>query len=183
MRDYEGYPNELTSKWEGGYPRAAVKDHGQRVRTIFLGAENGQPTGWDETRPYVRGIPAFARALGNTHGDVGIASVLGDDFDRAKSELHFLEYSAAGMATIATRCHGDGPYNVIRDGVDGVLAHGRQGWSDGLKLLLNPNFREQIAGAALERIALEYSHVKRAQEWAESLRWAAEHRGIGRKAA
>ena len=116
MRDYEGYPS------------AAVRDLGKSVRTVFLGAQNGEPKGWDETLPYVRGLPEFARALANTHGDIGLAPVLGDDFDRAKSELHWLEYSAAGMATIASRFNGDGPYSVIRDGIDGVLARGRAEW-------------------------------------------------------
>lgn len=182
MRDYEGYP-DVSGRWQSGYPKAAVKDHGQSVRTVFLGAENGQPTGWDETLPYVKGIEAFARALGNTHGDVGLAPVLGDDFDRAKSELHWLEYSAAGMATIATRCNGGpdaGPYNVIRDGVDGVLAKGRQEWSDGLRRLLEPSYRADVAGRARERVLSDYSHVQRAQEWRDALVWAADHAGIGR---
>lgn len=179
MRDYEGYP-DLSGKWQGGYPKAAVRDHARSVRTVFLGAENGQPRGFDETRPYVRGIPEFARVLANTHGDVGLAPVFGDSFDQCKSELHWLEYSAAGMATIATRYNGGpdaGPYNIIRDGVDGVLAKGRQEWSDGLRRLLDPAFRADVAAAARERIAAEYSHVKRAEEWANAFRWAADHAG------
>jgi glycosyltransferase involved in cell wall biosynthesis len=178
MRDYAGYP-DLSGKWSGGYPKAAVQDHRQRLHTIFLGAENGQPRGFDETRPYVRGLPEFAQALGNTHGDVGLAPVFGDEFDRSKSELHWLEYTAAGMATIATRYNGDGPYNVIRDGVDGVLAKGRQEWSDGLRRLLEPSYRADVAGAAHERILTDYDYRVRAQEWADCFRWAAEHRGVG----
>ncbi|MGD0121096.1 MAG: glycosyltransferase [Candidatus Limnocylindrales bacterium] len=168
-----------------GYPSQAVADYRHRVRVCYLGAERNEVGGlFDEAHGYVTGLPEFCRALGNLHPDVGLAPIAdATPFDRSKSELHWLEYSAAGAATIATRMNGDGPYDVIRDGIDGILARGRAEWSDGLKLLLDPSRRADIASAARERVMRDYSHVKRAEEWASALRWAAEHRGIGLKAA
>jgi glycosyltransferase involved in cell wall biosynthesis len=190
MRDYAGYPDPLTNKWSGGYPARAVSELGSALHTIFLGAKPEQVEilrpFFNDVRPYIENIQEFCTALANTHGDIGVAPVLGDTFDSCKSELHWLEYTAAGMATIATRLYGDGPYNVIRDGVDGVLARGRQDWYDGMKKLLDPSFRADIAAAAKERVLAEYDYRKRAVEWADAFRWVSEHRGIGwsdRKAA
>lgn len=186
QRDHSGYA-DVSGKWQGGYAAAAVRDYGHRVRSVFLGAERGEVHGFDEVHPYVKGLPQFCRALAGAHGDIGLAPIADDTpFTRAKSELHWIEYTAAGMATIATRYSGgpdSGPYNVIRDGVDGVLARGRQEWHDGLKRLLVPSFRADVAAAARERVLRDYSHVKRAEEWAASFRWAAAHAGVGLRAA
>jgi glycosyltransferase involved in cell wall biosynthesis len=202
LRDYMGWPADGTpnadqlanndgrainyGRWEGGYPYKAVSELNRQVRTVFVGAEPKTRAAisrlFEEVRPYVTGIPAFARALCNAHGDIGLAPLLGDTFDQAKSELHWLEYSLAGCATIASRYTGgpdNGPYNMIRHGVDGVLAKGRQEWSDGMKLLLDRSRREDIAAAARERVLREYNYLDRAKEWADVFVWAAENRGIG----
>jgi hypothetical protein len=170
-----------------GHPSKAVADYRHRVRTVWLGAERGEVRGFDEVHPYVRGLPAFCRTLGNLHPDIGMAPIADDTpFDRSKSELHWLEFSAAGAATIAQRMGkgpDSGPYSIIRDGVDGVLAKGRQEWSDGLKLLLDPNRRADIAGAARERVLRDYDYRDRAVLWRDAFVWAAEHAGIGLRAA
>jgi glycosyltransferase involved in cell wall biosynthesis len=184
MRDYAGYGNEITGKFEGGYPILAVRDYQKYLRTIFIGSQPQfeavlRPL-FDERYPFVESISGFARLLGNVHPDIGFAPVMGDHyFDRCKSELHWLEYTAAGAATIASRYSGDGPYNVIHDGVDGILARGRQEWHDGVKALLDKSRREDMAAAAMERLHRDYDYRQRAVEWADAFRWTAEHAGIG----
>jgi hypothetical protein len=181
LRDYAGYPDDITVKWDGGYARWAVEEHRKGLRRVFMGAKPGEETRiiskyFDEVLPYAE-IANFPQALSNAYPDIGLAPLGGDKFDQGKSELHWLEYSLAGAATIAYRYNNDGPYNMIRDGVDGVLARGRQEWSDGMKWLLDPSFREDIAAAAKERVLREYDYRNRAQEWADAFRWAAEHPG------
>lgn len=191
MRDYGGCLDDLTGKFVGGYPAASVQDHKSQLHTVFIGATPEYVSAlkpfFQELRPYVSNIEGFARELGNTHPDIGVAPVLGvGGFDSCKSELHWLEYTAAGAATIATRYPGgpdSGPYNVIRNDVDGVLAKGRQEWSDGLKLLLDKSRREDIAAAAKERVTDEYDYRKRALAWKDAFEWVSEHRGIGGRAA
>jgi Glycosyl transferase family 2/Glycosyl transferases group 1 len=125
-------------------------------------------------------VPGFARALAAIRPDIGLAPVVGDDFDRAHSELHWLEYTMVGAATVASRTMGGGPYDVIRDGADGLLARNKAEWRDGLRRLAgSPALRAEIAGRARERVLAEYHADKRAEEWAEAYRWAAENGGRG----
>jgi glycosyltransferase involved in cell wall biosynthesis len=134
----------------------------------------------DEVHDYVIGVPAFAAALVRAAPDIGLAPLLGDEFDRAKSELHWLEYALAGAVTIASRTMEAGPYSVIRHGVDGFLVKGKAEWLDTLLALVrSPDLRAEVAGRARERVLADYDAAQRAAEWADALRWAAEHAGIG----
>lgn len=187
LRDYMGATDELTHKWVGGYAQRAVDAHRDKLTRVFLGTNPGTEQiidrMFDEQHPYVTNIPEFCRALANSHGDIGIAPLGGDDFDHAKSELHWLEYALTDMAFIGQRYPGhEGPYNVVRHGTDGLLARGAQEWHDAVKALVGSrDLREQLAGAAKERVLAEYDYRERAKEWAEAFRFAAENPGIGKK--
>ena len=159
------------------------------ARRVWLGALDAPGAGGlpdpviaavDEVGPYVEGPAAFARILAAAKPDVGLAPLVGDGYDQAKSELHWLEYTMAGAATIATRLPGGGPYDVIRDGVDGLLAGDRDEWLAALTRLASSRaLREDLAGRARERVMAEYTVQVRAEEWADAYRWAAEHAGRG----
>lgn len=172
---------------DGGYAGLAVQEFADKVHRIFIGTSEGTEEVmahyFDEQYGYMEDIPAFCRKMADVHPDLGIAPLVGDDFDANKSELHWLEYTMAGGATIAQRWPGGpdaGPYNVIRDGVDGLLARGRQEWYDAVKRLIRePNLRADLAAAAKERVLAEYHFEKRAEEWAAAFYWAADHAGIG----
>lgn len=180
MRDYAG--KYLGHPDVPGYAFEAVEANRHLLRTVFIGTNPGTEQiisrMFDEQTPYIEGISAFSRALANSHGDIGIAPLGGDEFDQAKSELHWMEYAMADMAVVAQRWKGDGPYSVIRDGVDGLLAKGAQEWHDAVKALASSKgLREQLAGAAKERVLAEYDYRVRAQEWADAFRFAASHAG------
>lgn len=183
LRDYAGYPN-IKRKMEGGYAAKAVADLRHELHTVFVGTNPGTEQQvaayFQEQYGYVEGIAKFCETLANTHPDIGLAPLMGDEFDRAKSELHWLEYAITGGAVIAERFRGAGPYDMIRDGVDGLLVRGRQEWYDALKKLTrSKDLREQLAGAAKERVLKEYHYKDRAKEWADAFKWAAENKGKG----
>lgn len=189
MRDYAG--KYLGHKDAHGYAYEAVEAHRHLLTRVFIGTNVGTEAViarmFDEQTPYIANIAEFSKALANSHGDIGIAPLGGDDFDRAKSELHWLEYAMSDMAFIGQRYKGDGPYSVVRHGVDGLLARGSQEWHDAVKALAtSKDLREQLAGAAKERVLAEYDYRVRAAEWADAFRWAAENgnqRASKRKAA
>ena len=156
------------------------------ARRVWLGAldapAGGSPApviaAVDEVGPYVAGPSAFSRSLAAARPDIGLAPLVGDAFDQAKSELHWLEYTMAGAATVATRIPGGGPFDAIRDGVDGLLAGDRAEWLAALdRLASSPGLREELAGRARERVLADYTVDARAGEWADAYRWAADHAG------
>ena len=180
LRDYGG--QLITQKKEdgGGYALRAVEEHRHLLQRVFLGTNQGTEEViarlFDEQYPYISSISGFAKTLANAHGDIGIAPLGGDDFDRAKSELHWLEYAMTDMAFIGERYNGDGPYSVVRHGVDGLLARGAQEWHDSIrKLATSADLRADLAGRAKERVLAEYDYRQRAAEWADVFRYAAEH--------
>jgi hypothetical protein len=183
MRDYGGYPNER-GKWEGGYAGKAVEDLRKELWNVFIGVNPGTEhviaPFFDEAYPYIENIRGFSETLAASHGDIGIAPLGGDDFDRCKSELHWLEYAMVGAAFIGERFkYGEAPYSMVRNGVDGLLVKGRQEWYDALKSLVrSKDLREQLSGAAKERVLKEYDYKDRAVEWADAFKWAVEHKGI-----
>jgi hypothetical protein len=125
-------------------------------------------------------VRGFAARLAAARPAVGLAPVGQDDFSRAHSELHWLEYSLAGAATVASRTMGGGPYDVIRDGIDGLLARNKAEWRDNLRrLAASTQLRQDLAGNARERVLADYDVRKRAAEWGDAFRWAADHAGRG----
>ena len=184
MRDYGGYPSGVGGKWEGGYAGKAVQDLRKELWNVFIGVNPGTEhviaPFFDEAFHYVENIKQFAEALTRSNADIGIAPLGGDSFDKCKSELHWLEYSMVGAAFIGERFkYGEAPYSMVRHGVDGLLARGRQEWYDGIKSLVrSKDLREQLAGAAKERVLKEYDYKDRAVEWADAFKWAVEHKGI-----
>lgn len=182
LRDYAGKFATGNPKDGDGFAYRAVEAHRERLTRVFIGTNKGTESIigriFDEQTPYIEGIAAFSRALVESDGDIGIAPLGGDEFDRSKSELHWLEYALADMAFIGQRFGGrNGPYDVVREGKDGLLARGRQEWHDAVGALAkNPNFARDVAAAAKERVLAEYDYRVRAGEWADAFRWAAEHK-------
>jgi len=163
--------------------RTSVMTHIAWAPPEWLGAaeESSVAECMDEMRPWVNGLAAFGAALVAARPDVGLAPLLDEPFNRAKSELHWIEYAMAGAPTVATAFGGPGPYNVIRDGEDGLLACSTRDWERHLRRLADsPGLRSELTGNARERVRADYSLAARATEWAEAYRWAAAHGGSGR---
>ena len=165
--------------------RAAVDAVAREIptlRRVWLGGDGSElAAAVDEVRPWVGGLPAFAAALVAARPDIGLAPLEDTPYNRARSELHWLEYALAGAPTIVSGLDGPGPYDVIRDGVDGLVARSRADWERHLRSLASsPDFRQELAARARERVLAEYTVAVRAPEWADAYRWASEHVGVGR---
>lgn len=180
MRDYLGQVDDRGRQQGGGAYFAMTRmPHLWRTFIGWNGNEWVIPY-FDELVPYVSGFEDFGRAMANARPDIGIAPLVGDDFDACKSELHWLEYAAVGAATVAQRMMGESPYSVIRDGVDGLLAKGKAEWEAAVgRLAREPNLRADIAAAARERLEREYDYRVRAPEWIDAFREALDNRGRG----
>jgi len=191
-RDFTGTPLLRLLRWgeRASYCRPAVEENRALLRTVYIGRNPADPTAearlaafFDETRPVVN-QDAWARTLANAYPEILVAPLIVNPANRCKSELHFIEGGACGAAVVAERFRGGGPYDVIRDGKDGLLASGRKGWSDAIgRLARSAQLRADLGGRARERVIAEYDPRQRAAEMADAYRWVAENAGIGRGAA
>lgn len=170
LRDY-AVARSAVDEVAGEYPS---------MRRVWLGAANERRVvaAMDEVRPWVDGVTRFAQSLVAARPDIGLAPLVDEPFNLAKSELHWLEYSMAGAAAIVSGFGVPGPYDVVRDGVDGLVARTSSDWGRHLRALAGScDLRAELAGRARERVLADYDVVKRAGEWAEAYRWAAGHGG------
>jgi len=151
------------------------------MRRVWLGADATRLAGsMDEVRPWVGGVPEFAASLVAARPDIGLAPLQDTPYNRARSELHWLEYALAGAPTIVSGLAGPNPYDVVRDGVDGLVASTAADWARHLRLLAeSPDLRAELAARARTRVLADYSVVSRAPEWADAYAWAAEHADSG----
>ena len=147
------------------------------VRRVWLGSPAPEVSALvDEVRPWVSGLPAFAASLVAAAPHIGLAPVEDTPYNRARSELHWIEYAMAGAPAVVAGMEGPGPYDAIRDGIDGLVARTSQDWLRHLEALAaSRDLRAEIAGRARERVLAEYTVECRAGEWADAYRWAAEH--------
>jgi glycosyltransferase involved in cell wall biosynthesis len=180
MRDYLG--SYFTGKKEDGTPHCylAIEELRQKgkVTSVFIGADD------DNLMPLFKKVfdevyervdhTEFPRLLADVHADIGVAPLGGDEFDRCKSELHWMEISATGAAFVgqdfAHRYH---PYSVVKHGKDGLLARSGYQWRYAINALVNDaNLRQEIGERARARIEREYNYRDRAKEWVEAFKKA-----------
>ena len=88
---------------------------------------------------------------------IGIAPLLENVFNNAKSNCKFLEYSLAGAATIATNTP---PYHCIEHEKTGLLVDpgDSDGWKKAIRRLIkDPDFRAHLAANAKKTVKRKYS--------------------------
>lgn len=177
---YHGVPVRLRDYQVARPAVDAVAAEHPGMRRVWLGAANERRViaAMDEVRPWVDGPRNFAAALVAARPEVGLAPLVDEPFNLAKSELHWLEYSMAGAATIVSGFSEPGPYDVVRDGVDGLVARTDADWLRHMRALAGSrDLRTELAGRARERVLGDYDVAERAGEWADAYRWAAAHGG------
>ncbi len=147
------------------------------LRRFWLGATTPDVVkAVDEVRPWVPGVPPFAAALAATAPDIGLSPLQDNDYNHARSELHWLEYALTGAPAIVSGFDCAGPYDVVQDGRDGLVSRSSADWLRHLRdLVSSADLRAEISGRARERVLAEYTVSARAAEWADAYRCAAEH--------
>lgn len=114
------------------------------------------------------GINEYPQFLKSWDLDIGIAPLQDNDFNRSKSNLRWLEYSAIHIPTVASRVY---PFKYsIKDGEDGLIANTSQQWYDALKrLILDAPKRKAVGEAAYERVKRDFNMDTTARRYAEIL--------------
>lgn len=96
--------------------------------------------------------------------DVAIAP-LGDNlFNRCKSGIKFLEYSALGIPGVYSRL--DPYFGLVENGVNGYLASTLDEWEEYLiQLIENPDLRYEMAQKAQETVKRDWLLSQHAHQW------------------
>lgn len=108
--------------------------------------------------------PEFAAYFARQGCDLFIAPLRDNLFNRCKSPIKFIEYSALGIPGVYSRI---APYEgVVAHGVNGFLAAGEEAWEAHSKTLIeNASLRREIGRAARQTVDDYLLMSKNAHEW------------------
>ena len=112
----------------------------------------------------VPGYAAFAAFFQAQQFDVALAPLRDRPFNRCKSHIKFLEYSALGVPGVYSRL---APYaGIVTHGANGLLAATPEDWEAALVALIeSPALRDRLAHAAQATVADGWRLSARAGEW------------------
>lgn len=114
-------------------------------------------------------IDRYPAMLASLDFDIGIAPLVDNAFNRGKSNLRWLEYSALGIPCVASRV---GHFaETLRDGKDALLADSPDDFTAKiLSLVEDSGLRKRIGAAARARVDSDFDADKTAAAYVEILR-------------
>lgn len=117
--------------------------------------------------PYVP-FAAFYQMFSQLDGYIGLAPLTTVFFNKSKSNLKWLEYTAHGMVTIASNV---GPYaDSIEDGKTGILVSDNRDWADAINDLLDhPEKHAEILKNAEAELHENYDIEKNYVMWEKAI--------------
>jgi O-antigen biosynthesis protein len=116
-------------------------------------------------------INRYAQFAAHFGFDIGIAPLIDCNFNRAKSNLRWLEYSALGIPTIATDISHFS--QTIRKGEDGILIPGNDlnQWDTALNALVDSrSLRENMGRMANKRVKRDFNVARNAAKYIRLLK-------------
>ena len=152
-----------------GEPLAHIaQKYAEHVAFIFFGA---QPPSSLESAAKVTYLPlhtyhyqAFLQEYQQLEAEIAIAPLQDNLFNRSKSAIKYLEYTALGISGVFCALP---PYaEVVHDGLDGFLAANPEEWEQKLKLLIeSPELRLQSAREAQKQVRQHWLIQDHSGEW------------------
>ncbi|MDD2733785.1 MAG: glycosyltransferase [Desulfuromonadaceae bacterium] len=149
-----------------------AEKYGEQVAFFFMGYANSRYltlpgfTFCDFERDYT----AYAQALSKSEIDIALVPLEDNAFNRCKSNIKWLEYSACGIAGVYADLT---PYNAcVTHGDTGVLVgNDPQQWFDAIDLLVSsPWLRNSISLNARHKVMSEYTLKSGAYRWMDVYR-------------
>lgn len=109
-------------------------------------------------------IDQFPHTIAGWGMDIGIAPLRENNFNCAKSNLRWLEYSALHLPTVASPVQ---PFKEsIKHGKDGFLCDSKQEWYETLKMLVKDEEKRRSVGeAAYNKVKKDYNMAKVAKTY------------------
>jgi glycosyltransferase involved in cell wall biosynthesis len=158
--------------------RCLTEEYGRRV---ILDVVGGVPEGEEE--PWFHACSYPPRARGSYQDFVkwfrtaapwriGVIPLADTEFNRGKSYIKYLDYSALGLAII---CSALEPYQgVVRHGMNGLLVeNSSDAWYHALKRVIEDlSFRTTLGQAAYENFVRNHTLKTQAHKWLDTYRQA-----------
>ena len=116
-------------------------------------------------------INRYAQFMASFGFDIGIAPLVDCNFNRAKSNLRWLEYSALGIPSVCTDISHFS--QTVKQGIDGILVKDNdlQEWKNALELLIrNKTTREEIGRNAYKRVRADFNLKHNAPKYVRLLK-------------
>lgn len=126
---------------------------------------------WQERIEYAKGgnhEDFFNCLANNANADIGIAPLLDDYFNKAKSNIKFIEYTLAGMPVVASD---NSPYSKsIVNNVNGLLCTTEDDWYSSISSLIdNRNERIRLCRNARSHVEDNFDIIKHANKWQKAI--------------
>ncbi len=143
-----------------------LRERPDRARVVSIGCPIPQLEGMVRYT-YMAAVAAtdYPRVLSDLRIDIGLAPLQDTPFNRAKSDIKYLEYSATGAATIASPV---APYSDSVRADRGIVVNPNtaDAWADAMRSLVDdPLLRERLAAGAYEWVRGERSIEAMAHKW------------------
>jgi GT2 family glycosyltransferase/glycosyltransferase involved in cell wall biosynthesis len=147
-----------------------AEKYGDQVAFFFMGYANSRYLTLPgfTFRDFERDYTAYAQALSGSGIDIALVPLEDNQFNRCKSNIKWLEYSACGYAGIYADLP---PYNKsVEHGRTGLLVgNNPQQWYDAICLLIeNPELRRSISSNTREEVLSRYSLAINAHKWLDT---------------
>ncbi len=143
---------------------------GNRIAFLFYGApppahlaelENVQ---WKEPETYT--LSEFVEIIQKIEGDIAIAPLLDNEFNRCKSPIKFFEYTAMGMPGVYSDI--DAYSDLVEDGINGFLASKQEDWVEKISMLINSTTkRRELIETAQKHLRERWLLHDNAYQWTE----------------
>jgi len=117
-----------------------------------------------EWSPEFASIKKYPKWVGGFKFHIGIAPLVDNNFNRGKSNLRWLEYSALGIPTVASNV---GHFKeTLRDGETGFLVNSENEWFNALERLLDdPGLRDNIGKNARREVMKNWCPKRTAEKY------------------
>lgn len=157
----------------GGAIRRILEEFPNEVELIIWGNMIPELSGHPRVRfieHYVEDYASYATTLMSLKADIGIVPLKENDFNRAKSAIKWLEYSACGIAGIFSNV---GEYgSVVSHGKTGLIVENNEtDWYGAIReLIVNRQLRSGIARNAYNDVMSRHTVAHNAHKWLEAYR-------------
>jgi len=146
--------------------RKLFDKYGKRIRFVLLGNlyELKKHFSNDELECHeFIGLNTYPLKLASLSLDIGLCPLVENEFNKAKSQLKWSEFSALEIPCVCSRLQ---PYDCVENGITGMIGNNEEEFYNSLcELIENPPLRDKISSNAYTKNYEDYNLEKNVLLW------------------